>query len=85
MKIEPSITLCHHRAMKEIAINEMHSEAAAWLRQALLDGQAVITERKEPLAMLVPLRRRGHGKPLPNREAWIQSLPLTRDSGEIVS
>lgn len=71
--------------MKEITINEIHAEAAAWIRQALLDEQVVVTEHGEPLAMLVPLHGKRHGKPLPNREAWIQSLPRTADSTEYIS
>ncbi|MBI1763351.1 MAG: hypothetical protein HYR56_18150 [Acidobacteria bacterium] len=60
--------------MKEITINEMQVEVAAWLRQTLLDEEIVITEHGQPFATLIPLQAKRQGNPLPNREAWIQSL-----------
>lgn len=71
--------------MKEIMINEMQVEVAAGIRQTLLDEEIVITEHGQPLATLLPLQARRGGQPLPNREAWIQSLPFTTDSTEYIS
>ena len=71
--------------MKEIMINEMQVEVAAWIRQTLLDEEIVITEHGQPLATLIPLQAKRGGQPLPNREAWIQSLPVTTDSTEYIS
>ena len=71
--------------MKEIMINEMQVEVAAWIRQTLLDEEIVITEHGQPLATLIPLQAKHGGQPLPNREAWIQSLPFTTDSTESIS
>jgi antitoxin (DNA-binding transcriptional repressor) of toxin-antitoxin stability system len=71
--------------MKEISINEIQVEVAAWIRQTLLDEEIVITEHGQPLATLVPFHPKRTGKPLPNRAAWIQSLPLVADSTEYVS
>ncbi len=71
--------------MKQVSINELQADTVAWLRQALLDEEIVITEHGQPLATLIPFQARCHGKPLPNREAWIQSLPLVVDSTEYIS
>lgn len=71
--------------MKEITINEMQVEVAAWIRQTLLGEEIVITEHGQPLASLIPLQTKRNGKPLPNREAWIQSLPLSTDSTKYIS
>ncbi len=51
----------------------------------LLDEEIVITEHGQPLATLIPLQAKRHGKSLPDREAWIQSLPLAADSTEYLS
>ena len=71
--------------MKEIVINEIQVEVAAWIRQTLRDEEIVITEHGQPLATLIPLQAKRPGKPLPNREAWIQSLPLAADSTEYIA
>lgn len=71
--------------MKEITINEIQVEVAAWIRQTVVDEEIVITEHGQPLATLIPLQAKRHGQPLPDREAWLQSLPPTTDSTDYIS
>lgn len=72
--------------MKEITINELQADTAAWVRQAALEKQIIITEQGRPVATLLPLPTLRAGQPLPNREAQILARPfINHDSGEYIS
>jgi antitoxin (DNA-binding transcriptional repressor) of toxin-antitoxin stability system len=65
-------------------VRELHINTSAVI-EAVSKGETYIIERRgEPVAELRPFTRRV-GRPLPDREAWIRKLPVSKtDAGRIM-
>jgi antitoxin (DNA-binding transcriptional repressor) of toxin-antitoxin stability system len=82
--VELQISLCQDAPMKQIS--EFQANAGWWIRQAVLEGQLVITDQGRPVAALTPVLSIQPGKPLPNREERISRRShITTDSADYIS
>jgi antitoxin (DNA-binding transcriptional repressor) of toxin-antitoxin stability system len=70
--------------MERTTVRELHINTSALIK-AVTKGQTYVIElRGKPVAELRPLTERV-GRPLPNREAWIRKLPVSKtDAGRIM-
>ena len=74
--------MCH---MERATVRELHLNTSGLIRN-VVEGQSYVIEyRGKPVAELRPMQTpRKRGRPLPDREAFIKKLPLSKtDSGRI--
>jgi antitoxin (DNA-binding transcriptional repressor) of toxin-antitoxin stability system len=76
------VTMWH---MERTTARELHLRTSALLKNVAEGATYVIEFRGKPIAELRPVTERKRGRPLPDREAFIQSLPQSKtDSGRIL-
>lgn len=68
---EPRPCLCNYSAMRQISVIELQSDVVAWIRQAVIEKQIVITDQGQPIAALIPFLHATPTNPVPNREERI--------------
>lgn len=74
--------MCH---MERATVRELHLNTSALIKGVTQGQTYVIEYRGKPVAELRPLPEGPVGRPLPNREAWIRKLPLSKtDAGRIM-
>lgn len=72
--------------MKQISIRELQTDTEAWISQAAIEKQIVVTDNGQPVAAIVPLPSQKRGKTLPNREEQILQQPfIAIDSAVYIS
>lgn len=72
--------------MKQISIRELQTDTEAWISQAAIEKQIVVTDNGQPVAAIIPLPSQKPGKTLPNREERIQQQPyIPIDSAVYIS
>jgi len=71
--------------MERATARELHLHTSALLKNVVEGATYVIELRGKPIAELRPISERKRGRPLPDREDFIQSLPLTNDVDRIIS
>jgi antitoxin (DNA-binding transcriptional repressor) of toxin-antitoxin stability system len=70
--------------MSSITLSELQSDAAALVKR-VAQGEVIFIEQDgETVAQLRPIAKSRPARPMPDREALIQSLPLCMDSGRIL-
>lgn len=74
--------MCH---MERASVRDLHLKTSALIK-SVVEGQTFIIEsRGVPVAELRPIRARRKSTPLPDREAYIRTLPMSKtDSGRIM-
>lgn len=71
--------------MLRASIRDLHLKTSALMKQVAGGETCIIESRGVPVAELRPLPERGGGRPLPDREAFIRTLPESKtDSGRIL-
>jgi antitoxin (DNA-binding transcriptional repressor) of toxin-antitoxin stability system len=73
-------TMCH---MEKTSVRELHLRTSALIKNVAQGQTYIIESRGVPVAELRPLTERRKGRKLPNREAFIRTLPRT-DVGRIL-
>lgn len=72
--------------MKQISIKELQSNAEAWVKQASIERQIVITDEGQPVATIIAFPNTQNIAPLPNREYRIsQRSFIATDSAIYIS
>ena len=74
--------MCH---MERATVRELHLNTSALIKNVVQGATYVIEYRGKPVAELRPITERRRGTPLPDRETFIRTLPLTNDVDRIVS
>jgi antitoxin (DNA-binding transcriptional repressor) of toxin-antitoxin stability system len=71
--------------MERASVRELHLHTSALLKNVAEGATYVIELRGTPIAELRPITERKRGRPLPDREEFISSLPMSKtDSGRIL-
>jgi antitoxin (DNA-binding transcriptional repressor) of toxin-antitoxin stability system len=71
--------------MERATVRELHLNTSALIKNVAQGASYVIEYRGRPIAELRPVTERRRGRPLPDREEFIRSLPLTNDVDRIIS
>lgn len=71
--------------MERATVRELHLRTSALLKNVAEGATYVIESRGKPIAELRPITERRRGRPLPNREDFIKSLPPSNDVDRIIS
>jgi antitoxin (DNA-binding transcriptional repressor) of toxin-antitoxin stability system len=71
--------------MERVTVRELHLNTSALIKHVAQGATYVIDYRGRPIAELRPLTERRKGRPPPDREEFIRSLPLTNDIDRIIS
>jgi len=69
--------------MEKASVRELHLKTSALIKNVASGETYIIESRGVPVAELRPIQERKRTKRLPNREAFIRTLPVT-DSGRIL-
>ena len=71
--------------MERASVRDLHLKTSELIKK-VAEGQSYVIElRGKPVAELRPAVTRRRGKPLPDREAFIRSLPFSNlDTGRIL-
>ncbi len=78
--------MCHNVHMKTVSIRDLHLATGRLVRRVAQTGALVITDRGRPVATLQAFDGLPEGRPLPNRETWIRTLPrVDVDSVDVLS
>jgi antitoxin (DNA-binding transcriptional repressor) of toxin-antitoxin stability system len=71
--------------MERATVRELHLNTSALIKNVAQGATYVIEYRGRPIAELRPVTERRRGRPLPDREEFIRSLPMSKtDSGRIL-
>jgi antitoxin (DNA-binding transcriptional repressor) of toxin-antitoxin stability system len=71
--------------MERATVRELHLNTSALIKNVAQGATYVIEYRGRPIAELRPVTERRRGRPLPDREEFIRSLPMSKtDSGRII-
>ena len=75
--------MCH---MERTTVRELHLNTSGLIRNVVEGRTSVVELRGKPVAELRPMvAARKRGRPLPDREAFIRRLPISKtDSGRIL-
>ncbi|HEY6341916.1 MAG TPA: hypothetical protein VIY49_10525 [Bryobacteraceae bacterium] len=71
--------------MERASVRELHLNTSALIKNVAQGATYVIEYRGRPIAELRPVTERRRGRPLPDREEFIRSLPLTNDTDRFIS
>jgi len=70
--------------MSQATLSELQSDAQSIMKR-VAEGEVFIIEQDgEAIAQIQPIPRSRPARPMPDREAFIQSLPVCMDSGRIL-
>jgi antitoxin (DNA-binding transcriptional repressor) of toxin-antitoxin stability system len=70
--------------MSQTTLSELQKNALSIMKR-VSEGEVFIIEQDgEAIAQIQPIAKRHPARPMPDREALIQSLPLCMDSGRIL-
>ena len=73
------------RHMERASVRDLHLKTSELIKNVAEGKSYVIELRGKPVAELRPVPERRRGKPLPDREAFIRSLPFSDlDTGRIL-
>ena len=71
--------------MERASVRDLHLKTSALMKNVAAGETYIIESRGVPVAELRPLPEPGRSSPLPDREAFIGKLPLSKtDSGRIM-
>ncbi|MEP7352285.1 MAG: hypothetical protein ABI824_03550 [Acidobacteriota bacterium] len=71
--------------MERTSVRDLHLRTSALLKEVAEGQTFVIENRGVPVAELRPITEQRSRKKLPNREAFIRTLPMSKiDSGRIL-
>ena len=71
--------------MERASVRDLHLKTSELIKNVAEGKTYVIELRGKPIAELRPLPARRYGRPLPDREAFIRSLPFSDlDTGRIL-
>ena len=70
--------------MERASVRELHLKTSALIKNVAQGQTYVIEHRGKPVAELRPISFAPAGRRLPDREAFIKSLPRTNDIGKIL-
>jgi len=74
--------LCHIEHMTTITIRELHMKTGEWVRKASRNSEIVVTDRKVPVARIVPFSEGEMGRSFSNRSLVKGFDSLARRNGE---
>lgn len=74
--------MCH---MERASVRDLHLKTSALIKNVAQGQTYVIESRGVPVAELRPISERRPRRPLPDREAFIRKLPMSKtDTGRIL-
>ncbi len=74
--------MCH---MEKASVRDLHLKTSAMIKNVAQGQSYVIESRGVPVAELRPISEKRTGKKLPDREAFIRKLPVSKtDMGRIM-
>ena len=74
--------MCH---MEKASVRDLHLKTSAMIKNVARGQSYVIESRGVPVAELRPITEKRIGKKLPDREAFIRKLPVSKtDMGRIM-
>lgn len=79
-----SVELCQDRAMSQATLSELQMNVQSIMKR-VSEGEVFIIEQDgEAIAQIQPITKSRPARPMPDREALMQSLPPCMDSGRIL-
>jgi prevent-host-death family protein len=71
--------------MEKASVRDLHLKTSALIKEVAKGQTYIIESRGVPVAELRPISERRPGRRLPDREAFIRTLPMSKtDSGRIL-
>jgi antitoxin (DNA-binding transcriptional repressor) of toxin-antitoxin stability system len=71
--------------MERATVRELHLNTSALIKNVAQGATYVIEYRGRPIAELRPVTERRRGRPLPDMEDFIRTLPPSNDIDRIIS
>ncbi len=70
--------------MEKASVRDLHLKTSALIKEVAKGQTYIIESRGIPVAELRPITEPRRGRKLPDREAFIKTLPRTTDVGRIL-
>ena len=70
--------------MEKASVRDLHLKTSALIKEVAKGQTYIIESRGVPVAELRPISERRRGRRLPDREAFIRTLPRGGDIGKIL-